>query len=245
MQRGGTGANFWALNGPHHCPGTASTSKLVLRQAGRILAPSESPPEGFLFGKELEFAQLQKDGNGGQELRLAGKPAYLNSSPVGKCLYERYGFETVRLRWLTEAITTHHMLTEVSSRCDDDRDRHCVPGDLPTCMKQMGPPLLAGPCNILDPHQKVNSRARSHERSLQSDEKTLGSHTCESRQVCLINEPKKRMLSLTLRMQSQVTRPLSPFSARCRILMTDCGPGNLAGKATGSLNHRSMEIFKE
>ncbi|KAK7227658.1 hypothetical protein V2G26_015661 [Clonostachys chloroleuca] len=90
MQRGGTGANFWALNGPHHCPGTASTSKLVLRQAGRILAPSESPPEGFLFGKELEFAQLQKDGNGGQELR-----------------------------WLTEAITTHHMVRKaVPGRCE-------------------------------------------------------------------------------------------------------------------------------
>ncbi|CAH0031357.1 unnamed protein product [Clonostachys rhizophaga] len=95
MQRGGTGANFQALNGPHHCPGAASTSKLMLRLAGRILAPSESPPERFLPGKELEFAQLQKDENGG----VLREPT---DAHCPEPLYEHHGFETVRISWFTE-----------------------------------------------------------------------------------------------------------------------------------------------
>uniref|UniRef100_A0A0B7KDB9 Uncharacterized protein n=1 Tax=Bionectria ochroleuca TaxID=29856 RepID=A0A0B7KDB9_BIOOC len=98
--RGGTGANFRALNGHHHCPGAASTSKLMLRRAGRILAPSESPPEGFLPRKELEFAQLQKDENGD----------VLREPADAHCPEPRYGFETVQISWFTEATTTHHMV---------------------------------------------------------------------------------------------------------------------------------------
>ncbi|VUC28929.1 unnamed protein product [Clonostachys rosea] len=82
---------------PPHCPGAAPTSSLTPSQAGQILAPSESLPEMLLHGKGLEFAQLQKDENGGWL-------AYLNSSPVGKSLYEQYGFETVRINWFTEDI---------------------------------------------------------------------------------------------------------------------------------------------
>ncbi|KAK7212418.1 hypothetical protein V2G26_019596 [Clonostachys chloroleuca] len=58
-----------------------------------------------------------------------GWPTYLNSSPVGKCLYERYGFETVRISWFTEATTTYHMLRKaVPGRYEDENRKHMKHG---------------------------------------------------------------------------------------------------------------------
>ncbi|CAH0031359.1 unnamed protein product [Clonostachys rhizophaga] len=72
--------------------------------------------------------------------------------------------------------------------------------------KQMGPPLPCGsfqyPRSTLFYQPKVNLRARSHEGSLQSDEKTLG----------LVARAVTGHQTATL------------FSTRCRILMTNCGP---------------------
>ncbi|CAG9986301.1 unnamed protein product [Clonostachys byssicola] len=54
-----------------------------------------------------------------------GWPAYLNSSPVGKSLYERHGFQTVRTSWFTEETTTYHMLRRaVPGRCEDGHRKH-------------------------------------------------------------------------------------------------------------------------
>ncbi|CAH0046334.1 unnamed protein product [Clonostachys solani] len=54
-----------------------------------------------------------------------GWPAYLNSSSVGKRLYEQHGFKTVRISWFTEEIVSYHMLRKaVSGRCEHKHGKH-------------------------------------------------------------------------------------------------------------------------
>ncbi|VUC37027.1 unnamed protein product [Clonostachys rosea] len=51
--------------------------------------------------------------------------AYLNSSPVGKSLYEQYGFETVRISWFTPDIVTYHMLRKaVPGLCEAENGKY-------------------------------------------------------------------------------------------------------------------------
>ncbi|CAG9987944.1 unnamed protein product, partial [Clonostachys byssicola] len=219
--RGGTGETFRALNGPHHCPGAASTSTLVLRRAGRILAPSESPR------MELEFAQLQKDENGGVLRELADLHSFKSAGSRGSSPH------THRLRRAVPGRCEDGKLNERnytcflkvnSLKCDDDLDRHCLSGDLPTCMKQTGPPL---PCGSFQ-HPRSTSNGRVHTRGRSSQMRKLSDfRSYESRQVYPKDEPQEKKKAVT-NVAHAVTchQTATPFSTctRCRVLMTNCGP---------------------